>query len=97
MFRNLLLPLALLSASGPALAASHFQAQAATQPTQTRFVARENLWTCSGALCGSNRTSTRPAIVCSTLARQVGPLASFSVAGRPFSAEELENCNGRAR
>jgi len=96
MFRAAVLSLAFLSA--PALAAGPFQAEPQARPAQERFVARDNIWRCGEAGCVStNRTSTRPAIVCSALARQVGALRSFSNEGRAFAAEELENCNRRAR
>jgi hypothetical protein len=95
MIRPLILSFALLST--PAFAAGHFEARPETQPAQMRLVARDNLWRCGAAGCVSGRTSTRPAIVCSSLAREVGPLLSFSVAGRAFTAEELQACNGRAR
>lgn len=95
MFRYALLSLAFLSS--PALAAG-FQAQTATAPSPARFVARDSIWRCADTQCVStNATSTRPAIVCSTLARQVGALRSFAVDGRPFDARQLESCNGRAR
>lgn len=95
MFRPALLSLALLSA--PALAAGHFQAEPVARPSQETFAARDNVWRCTEFACSSNRTSTRPAIVCSTLVREVGALRSFSVQGRAFAAAELENCNRRAR
>jgi hypothetical protein len=94
--RYLLLSLAFLPA--PALAAGTFRAEPAAPPAQQRFVARDSIWRCAGAACiSTNRTSTRPAIVCSALAHQVGVLRSFSVDGRAFAAEALENCNSRAR
>jgi hypothetical protein len=95
MFRYALLSLAFLSS--PALAAG-FQAQTTTAPASARFVARDSIWRCAETQCVStNATSTRPAIVCSALARQVGALRSFAVDGRLFDARQLENCNGRAR
>ena len=96
MVRNLLLSLALVST--PALAAvGTFQAEPAARPSQDRFVARDSVWRCTDAGCVStNSTSTRPAIVCAALVRQVGALRSFSVDGRAFGAEELETCNARA-
>jgi hypothetical protein len=94
MYRSALLSLALLSA--PAFAGT-FQAEPVAPPSQERFVARDSVWRCTDAGCTStNRTSTRPAIVCSALARQIGTLRSFSAEGRAFGAEELENCNSRA-
>jgi len=95
MIRPLILSVALLS--GPALAAS-YRAEPNSAPAQERFVARDNIWRCAGEACTSvNPSATRPAISCAALARQIGALRSFSVDGRAFSAEELENCNRRAR
>ena len=95
MLRLALLSLAFLST--PALASSYFEAQPVTRPSHERFVARDNAWRCGEAGCSSARTTTRPALVCSTLARAVGPLRSFSVDGRAFDAAALEACNARAR
>ena len=96
MVRYALLSLAFLSA--PAIAAGGFQAQTSTAPSPARFVARDSIWRCADTQCVStNRTSTRPAIVCSALARQVGALRGFAADGRPFDARQLENCNGRGR
>jgi hypothetical protein len=96
MFRAAVLSLAFLAA--PAFAAGPFQAEPQAPPAQERFVARDSIWRCSEAGCVStNRTSTRPAIVCSALVRQVGALRSFSNEGRAFAAAELENCNRSAR
>ena len=95
MLRYAALSLALVS--GPAFAAG-FQAQTTAPASQERFVARDSIWRCTGTTCVStNRTSTRAAIVCAALARQVGSLTSFSADGRAFGAEELQACNARAR
>lgn len=95
MLRIAILSLALVS--GPAFAAG-FQAETGAQPPQTRFVARDSIWRCTGTACVStNQTSTRPAIVCAALAREVGTLRSFIANGRAFGAEELQACNARAR
>jgi hypothetical protein len=95
MLRTAILSLALIS--GPAFAAG-FQAETGVQPPQTRFVARDSIWRCTGTACVStNQTSTRPAIVCAALAREVGVLRSFTANGRAFGAEELQACNARAR
>ena len=94
MLRALVVPLALMAS--PALA-SFYSAQPQAAPAQHRFVARDNVWNCAGTACASGRTPSRPAIVCSTLARQVGALTRFTVEGRDFTAEELAACNARAR
>jgi hypothetical protein len=95
MLRLATLTLALLST--PAFAAG-FQAETGTRPPQVRFVAGDSVWRCTDNACVSgNATSTRPAIVCAALVRQVGALRSFSANGRAFGAEELQACNARAR
>jgi hypothetical protein len=96
MLRPFLLSLALALVSTPAFA-GYFDAQPLTRPGSERFVARDNAWRCGEAGCSSARTTTRPALVCSSLVREVGPLRSFSVDGRAFDAAALEACNGRAR
>jgi hypothetical protein len=95
MLRYAVLSLALVSA--PALATG-FQAETNARPSQTRFVARDSIWRCTESNCiSTNETSTRPAIVCAAIVRQVGALRSFSASGRVFDDEELQACNARAR
>jgi hypothetical protein len=95
MLRYAILSLALVAA--PAFAGS-FQAETNAAPARAQFVARDSIWRCTGTMCvSSNRTSTRPAIVCAALVREAGALKSFSVDGRAFGAEELQSCNARAR
>ena len=95
MIRALILSSALLAA--PAFATPYYRAETTAAPAQARFVARDNIWRCSGTSCVSERTGSRPASVCGTLVREVGALSSFSVEGRAFSAEEMASCNRRAR
>ncbi len=93
MFRSAILSLALLSA--PALAQYHAQPQA--RPAAAQVIARDVLWRCGDGGCVAPTNHSRPAIVCALLVREVGALRSFTAEGRAFSAEELENCNRRAR
>jgi len=95
MLRPALLSLVFLST--PAFATGYFDAQPVTRPSHERFVARDNAWRCGDTGCSSARTATRPALVCSSLVRAVGPLRSFSVDGRAFDAAALEACNGGSR
>ena len=94
MLRSALLSLAFVTS--PAFATGYFDAQPLTRPAHERFVAGDNAWRCAEAGCSSARTATRPALVCSTLVRAVGPLRGFSVEGRAFDAAALEACNSRA-
>lgn len=96
MIRSVILAFALLSA--PALAAApHFQAEPVVQPAKNKIALRDTLWNCAGRTCAARESSSRPAIVCAVLARQVGTLRSFSVKGQALEAAELERCNARAK
>ncbi len=94
MIRTAFLGLAFVSA--PALAAPHFQAEPTAKPAAERLVLRDTIWRCGDSGCAAGKSSSRPAVVCAVLARQVGSLRSFSADGQPLSAEELEKCNARA-
>ncbi len=88
--------LALALCAAPAFASSHYHAQPAVSPAVGKLVLRDTVWKCDGGACAGSKSSSRPAIVCAVLAREVGRLNSFSAEGRPLSAEELEKCNTRA-
>jgi hypothetical protein len=94
----LLTVVAFAAAGGPAFAASpHYRAEPVTASAAERLVVRDLMWHCSGGACVAGRNHSRPAIICAALVREVGPLRSFSVAGSPLAAGELEKCNARAR
>lgn len=94
MFNTAILALAI--AATPAFAAAPYQAQPATTPSQEKFVLRDTVWKCGAAGCVGSKSSSRPAVVCAVLAREVGSLRSFTADGRAMSAEQLEKCNARA-
>lgn len=95
MFRAAVLSLALLAT--PAFAAPTFQAQPEVAPAATKFVLRDTLWTCGDGSCVAASSTSRPAVVCAVLAREVGALRSFTVRGEALSAEALGKCNARAK
>jgi hypothetical protein len=89
---------ALAGLAAPAAAAANsYRAEFASPPAAQRIVVRDVVWNCGGDSCAALQTSSRPATDCSALATRAGALRSFSVAGQPLSAEELEKCNARAR
>ena len=95
MIRAAILASALFAA--PALAAPQFVAQPNTPPASAKLVVKDTLWSCGEAGCSAASSNSRPAVVCASLAKQVGPLASFSVKGEALSADELGKCNARAK
>lgn len=60
-------------------------------------VVRDVLWKCNDAGCTATSATSRPAIVCSTAARKIGKVASFTANGKDFTAEELADCNKKAK
>ncbi|HEY0014566.1 MAG TPA: hypothetical protein VGB79_17120 [Allosphingosinicella sp.] len=95
---TLALALALALLSAPAAASeAHFRAQPLAASEAVRLVVRDTVFRCGASGCVAPRGSSRPEHVCAALVREVGALASFSAAGRPFDAAALEDCNRRAR
>ena len=91
------LPLLAVGAPPAMAQGGHYRAELATAPRSSTLVVRELAWKCGPSACVSGASNSRPAIDCAALAREAGALRSFSVAGKPLSAEELGKCNARAR
>jgi hypothetical protein len=90
--------LAVGAAAGPALAAgAYYQAELATPPAAERLIVREVVWKCGPGGCIAGKSNSLAKTDCAALAREAGPIRSFTVAGRALSAAELEKCNARAR
>jgi hypothetical protein len=87
------------AAAAPARAPgeAHFRAHPATASTAQRLVVRDTVFRCGVDGCVAPRGTSRPELVCSALAREVGTVASFIAGGRSFDAAALETCNRRAR
>ena len=100
MVRNALLAFSLtVGLAAPALAlAPHYQAEPTVAPAAAKLALRDTLWRCGEGGCAATQASaSRPAIVCSVLASEIGTLRSFTAAGQPLSAEALAKCNARAK
>ena len=99
---RLVFPLVSLAAlcgfAAPAAAyANQYRAELAAPASADRLVVRDLVWSCAGAACAANQTTSRPATDCSALVAKVGALRSFTVAGQPLAAGDLEKCNAKAR
>jgi hypothetical protein len=77
-------------------AAPHFTATPA-RPAAEKVVLADTIFYCGAGGCSAGKSASRPAIVCASLAKELGPLRSFSVAGAEISPAQLEKCNARAR
>ena len=94
----LLVPTVLLvsASAAPAAGNGYYRATFAEPVARTQLIAKELLWSCAGDACTAAASNSRPAIVCSTLARSVGPLLAFSAGGVPFDTAALQKCNSAA-
>jgi hypothetical protein len=72
-------------------------APVAAMSAANTVVVRDVLWKCGDAGCTAASATSRPAIVCATAARKIGKIASFTANGKDFSAEELAECNKKAK
>ncbi len=95
MLRAAILSLALIAS--PAAASTHYTAKPVAKAEKARLILRDTVWSCSDIGCAAPKGTSRPAIVCAVLVREVGVLAHFTIAGQAMPAPDLEKCNARAR
>lgn len=65
-------------------------AQPASAPT---VVAAGLAWRCEGSACSAAKSTSRDAIVCAKLAKEVGQLTSFASRKGPLESTDLARCN----
>ncbi|HEX8484453.1 CC_3452 family protein [Sphingomonas sp.] len=58
-------------------------------------ITRSTSWQIQGASLVAAQAPERPAILCQLVADRAGPLAGFSVAGKPLDADALAKCNAK--
>lgn len=91
---------ALVAVAGPAGAQgpAHYVAVPAAPAAKASVITRSTPWrlTANGAYVAS-RAPERDLVLCQLLARDVGPLRSFSAGGAALDADELGKCNSRAK
>ncbi|MEP9359235.1 hypothetical protein [Sphingomonas sp. KR3-1] len=74
-----------------------YAATPVTAPAKASFVTRSTLWKCNAGTCiAPANGSTRDAIACELVAREVGKLSAFRANGADFDAAALEKCNTKA-
>lgn len=77
-------------------AAAYYSATLATAVESQRTIAGSLVWNCNGTSCTAARGTSRPAIVCARLVREVGPVTAFVANGEALDAAALERCNAAA-
>jgi hypothetical protein len=82
----------------PALAqGAYYVAKPAAGFDKASLVTRNTVWKCADGVCLAQKAADRPAIMCELVARNVGKLEQFAVAGAQFDAAALDKCNARAK
>lgn len=64
---------------------------------EAKPIVRGLLFACEGAACAAGEGTSRPAIICASVAREFGPVTAFAAAGEAFDAAQLAKCNAKAK
>jgi len=75
----------------------YYSATPVTAPAKTSLITRTTVWKCGEGTCVASKSTSRDAIMCELVAREVGTLSSFSAGGTAFDADALAKCNARAK
>ncbi len=68
----------------------------AAEPAAAKPVVRGMIFACNGANCTASEGTSRPAIVCASVARELGPVTSFRAGDQTLDGEALAKCNAKA-
>jgi hypothetical protein len=82
--------------TAPARAGGLYRATLAAPVTEAREeILGTALWRCEGSSCRTGSDDSSPVNSCTRVAREFGPVASFTTARGEFTPEQLERCNSR--
>jgi hypothetical protein len=77
--------------------AGYYTATPVAAPAEANYVSRSTVWSCAGGVCTAGKAADRAEFVCQRLAKSVGKLDAFTVAGEALDADKLAKCNAKAR
>ena len=95
MIRSISFLFCIAMAGAPAVAANY--SATLQTPVSGRFIVRDISWTCGAAACQGATEESRPVVLCQSLAKHAGRVASFLVDGRAFTPSELDRCNASVK
>ena len=75
--------------------AGYYVATPLAKVEKTRLITRSTLWSQQNGAFVAARAPERDTVLCQLVARDVGGLASFSVGGKAYDADQLEKYNGK--
>jgi len=74
---------------------AYYRAELSAPAAKTNAVAGGLVWKCAETNCAAPKGTSRPAIVCARLAKEVGTVSTFTAGGKALEAEDLARCNGK--
>ena len=87
--------LAALALAAPASAAT-YAGRPAAAGAEAKLVARDIIWTLSGDSYHGQTETSRPLVLCQSLAKRAGRLDIFTVNGKALAEADLAKCNAAA-
>jgi hypothetical protein len=84
------------AAGASAQAAGYYVATPVAAPAKARLMTRSTPWRVQNGAYVAAEAPERAITLCQLVARDAGPLASFSAGGKPFDAATLDKCNAKA-
>jgi hypothetical protein len=76
--------------------AGYYNVTLANDVGATKQVVRGILVNCNGATCAAAEGTSRPGIVCASIARELGPVTAFRAGDETLDGEALAKCNAKA-
>lgn len=77
--------------------AGYYVAVPAAQPAKSTLMTRETPWSLRGNAYVAARAPERDTVLCQLVVKKTGALASFTVAGKAYEADQLAKCNAVAK
>jgi len=74
----------------------YYSVMLAQQPAETRTIIRGMAFSCNGGMCSAPEGTSRPAIVCASVARELGPVTAFRAGNEALDGDALAKCNAKA-
>lgn len=89
---------ALLAATGASAQAAggYYVATPVAAPAKARLMTRSTPWRLQNGTYVAAQAPEREMTLCQLVARDAGPLSSFSAGGKTFDAASLDKCNAKA-
>jgi hypothetical protein len=76
--------------------AGYYSVTLANDVGAAKQVVRGMLVNCNGATCAAAEGTSRPGIVCASIAREFGPVTAFRAGDETLDGEALAKCNAKA-